>query len=115
MNKIILLFFGILLITGCARHNIIIPNNGSPQLITDLNILVNSPEGAEETLSQWLMSETNFNSTSNKIELVDEYDKYFNLRLTTSIIINGRESGIMGFRDYKLDKDGKLFGYYYYK
>ncbi len=115
MDKIILLLLGILLIAGCTNRDIIIPSSGSPQLIKDLGIQVTSVEVAKETLSNWLKSETNFDSTSNKIELVDEYTDYFNLRLTTSITINGRESGIMGYRDYKLKKDGTLFGYYYSK
>lgn len=115
MKKILLLIFGILIITGCTQRNIVIPDTGSTQLIRDLGVQVTSVEVAKKTLSDWLKSETNFNSNSNKIEFVDEYTNYFNLRLTTSITINGRDSGIMGYRDYKLDKDGKLFGYYYSK
>ena len=115
MKKILLLIFGILIITGCTQRNIIIPDSGSAQLIADLGVQVTSVEAAKETLSNWLKSETNFDSNSNKIEFVDEYADYFNIRLTTSITINGRDSGIMGYQDYKLDKDGKLFGYYYSK
>jgi len=115
MNKIISLLLGILLIAGCTNRNIVIPSSGSPQLIKDLNVQVTSVEVAKETLSNWLKSETNFDNTSNKIEFVDEYNDYFNIRLTTAITINGRDSGVMGYRDYKLNKDGKLFGYYYSK
>jgi len=115
MNKVIIALLGILLIAGCTNRDIVIPDSGSPQLITTLNVQVDSVEDAKETLSNWLNSETNFGSNSNKIEFVDEYDDYFNLRLTTAITINDRESGIIGYRDYKLNKDGTLFGYHYSK
>ncbi len=115
MKKILLLIFGVLIITGCTQRNIVIPDNGSPQLIMDLGSSITSVEVAKEKLSNWLKSETNFDTNSNKIEFIDEYTGYFNIRLTTSIIINDRDSGIRGYRDYRLDKDGKLFGYYYSK
>ena len=87
MNKLIILFLGILLISGCTNSNQRI-SEGSPQLITNLNVQIESVDDAEQIFSNWLNSETNFDSNTNKIESVDEYEDYFNLRLTSATTIN---------------------------
>lgn len=102
----------IILIVGCSRS---IDTQSSPQLIKEFNKNIDSKQEAINLLQNWLDTETDFNSNNNKIENVDEYSKYYNLRLTTSIKINGIESGIIGYRDYRISKDGKLYGYYYSK
>ena len=104
-----------ILIVGCTSRTIIIPKNASSELIKEFNQKINSREDAKNLLQNWLYDETDFDPENNKIEYVDEYPDYYNLRLTTTIKIKGRVSGVIGYRDYKVSRDGKLYGYYYSK
>ena len=114
MKIILSLILGMVLISGCVYQNADI-SSGIPELIRDFNQNVNSKGDAINLLQNWLNDETDFDSKTNKIGGVDDYSDYYILRLTTATRIEGRERGVLGYRDYKISRDGKLYGYYYSK
>jgi hypothetical protein len=83
--------------------------------ITDFNQEINTKEKAKEIIFEWLENETNFDFTDNGIDNINRHKDYYEIRLKTSININGRESGVIGYRDYVMTIDGKLKGCYYSK
>jgi hypothetical protein len=115
MKRIILLFFVIFLLYGCTPKTINIPQNSTTELLHEYSTQINSEDSAKTLFQLWLNSDTDFNAVSNKIESVDQYSGYYVLQLTTAVNISGRESGVLGYRDYKLTSDGKIYGYYYSK
>ena len=115
MKKIIFLVFMIFLLSGCTTKTINIPQNSTTELVHEYSIKIESEEAARTLFRLWLNSNTDFNAVDNKIESVDKYPGYYVLRLTTTVSISGRESGVLGYRDYKLTSDGKIHGYYYSK
>lgn len=116
MKKIIILLLVIFLLFGCMNTKTInIPVNSSTELIKDYGQTLNNADDAKQLFQLWLNYNTDFNPVSNKIEAVDTYSDYYTARLTSAINITGRETGVLGYRDYKFTKDGKLYGYYYSK
>lgn len=107
----ILIVLMVLFVVGCGSQT----NSGSLQLIKDFGLDVVSKEDATYLLNKWLSAETNFNPQDNKIESIDKIDDSYILKLSTAVKINGIATGIVGYRDYKISSDGKLFGYYYSK
>ena len=101
----------VLFIAGCNPR----VDSGSPQLIKEFGQNIASKEDAAYLLNEWLNAETDFNSQNNKIESVDNAGGSYILKLSTAARINGITKGVMGYRDYKISPDGKLFGYYYSK
>jgi hypothetical protein len=88
---------------------------GSFEIINKLCGEISSKEDAIKYFNEWLTTETNFTDKDNGIDCIEKYRDYYEIRLKTSIIINGRKEGYMGYRDYVITKDGYLKGYYYSK
>lgn len=88
---------------------------GSSETITKLCGEISSKEDALKYFNEWLTTETNFTDKDNGIDSIEKYRDYYEIRLKTSIIINGRTAGYMGYRDYVITKNGYLKGYYYSK
>ncbi|MBI4547621.1 MAG: DUF1579 family protein [Ignavibacteriae bacterium] len=97
------------------KSNIINIGNAIPVFIKEFHREVKVSYEAKKLLMNWLSEETDFNPQNNKVEAIDEYPTHFNLRLTTSIRIEGRTSGVLGYSIYKISKDGKLYGYCFSK
>lgn len=85
------------------------------ETITTLSEKIESKEEALKYFNEWLTEKTNFSDKDNGIDSIEKYKDYYEIKLKTSIIINGRTSGYMGYRDYVVTKDGYLKGYYYSK
>jgi len=105
----------ILLLYGCTPKTINIPPNSTTELVHEYSTKIQSADAAKTLFQLWLNSNTDFNAVDNKIESVDTYPGYYVLQLTTAVSISGRESGVLGYRDYKITSDGKIYGYYYPK
>jgi len=111
MKKIIFLVFMIFLLSGCTPKTINIPKNSTTELVHEYSTKIESEDAARTLFRLWLNSNTDFNAVDNKIESVDSYPGYYILQLTTAVKISGRESGVLGYKDYKLTSDGKIYGY----
>lgn len=109
---VVLLIFSLLLFR--ERKGIQLPSNNVPMFITDFKQPIANKEKAKEFLNTWIHGEyTTKEIESSKIEKIDEYSDYFILQLTEAL--RPPKDTHIGFRDYKLTKDGKLYGFYYPK
>lgn len=118
MRKIVvgLLIILIVLNTSCGKSNHFSTHElAGSETITRFSEKISSKEDALKYFSEWLKTETNFTEKDNGIDSIEKYRDYFEIRLKTSIIINGRKDGYMGYRDYVITEDGYLKGYYYSK
>lgn len=118
LRKIVvgLLMILIVLNTSCGKSNHFSAHElAGSETITKLSEKISSKEDALKYFSEWLTIETNFTEKDNGIDSIEKYRDYFEIKLKTSIIINGRTDGYRGYRDYVITKDGYLKGYYYSK
>jgi hypothetical protein len=85
------------------------------ETITRLCEKISSKEDALKYFNEWLTKETSFSESDNYVHSIVKYKGYYEINLKTSIIINGRTTGYMGYSNYVVTKDGYLKGYYYIK
>lgn len=84
-------------------------------VVTKLTEEVKSKEEALKYFSEWLREETNYSDKDNGIDSIVKYRGYYEIRLKTSIIINGTTPDSIGYMYYVVTKDGYLNGYLYSK
>lgn len=82
------------------------------ETITRLCEKISSKEDALKYFNEWLTKETSFSESDNYIQSIVKYRGYYEIELKTSITINGRTTGYMGYCYYVVTKDGYLEGYY---
>lgn len=83
--------------------------------ITTLKDQCDHREAATAAFKDWLDEHTNYTGTANTIERFEELSERYEIELSISLTIDGRTEGYIGFKDYILTKDGKLFGVAYSK
>ncbi len=80
--------------------------------VANFNVEINSTKEALSIFNEWLINNSDYNNDNNGITSIERYRGNYEISLETSIIINGRTTGVMGYRDYVVTKDGNLKGYY---
>jgi hypothetical protein len=80
------------------------------ELISGLGREIGSREDAVTHFTRWLEDSTDFDPAKNKIELIEEGQDHYSLSLTTAITIKGRTHGALGYSEYRLTRDGRLYG-----